>query len=686
MKKIFVIVAAFAAMVSARAQHDPVVIEVAGQQIRQSELMREFLPTVERGLDTMSRAQKRQALQDYATLLADFRAKLADARALGFDNDPSLLNELAGYRQELAAPYLIDSTALDSLMRESYERNRFYLHAAHILVPCSYVDVPDDTLRAYRHALDLRARILGGEDFFAVSREEVARQRKDNPQAPKPGDNEGDLGYFTAFNMVYPFECGAYALQPGELSMPVRSEYGYHIIKLIDRLEWYGNVQFAHIWFTEGHRQSEVDSVYARLLRGADFGEMAAQFSDENSTSAQGGVMPELPLNRVLPDYAALLHHLGVGQVAEPIRTRYGWHIVKLLKREEMPPLSTLASSYRQRMMRDQRREMPRRNFIAQAKRRFGFVDYTVTPQPSRKKAKPVMMASLDELIASANDSLLNRKWTVDTAAYTDLRPLVALDGRTYNVRDVAAYVMGHQRRGGKHDLREYMLGQYNAFVDSVVLACANAHLEETEPEFAAVVEDYRRGLMIFNYNDQMIWQKAARDTAGYMAYYARESATKRLDNPADSIFFWKERARVVCFTVADSSLLSPDQALKWVKKGMKKGLTSGEIRDNLRARLSSKSNSLLDVTSSVMQLERAGQNIVADADWRPGTYVYPYKHGYRVAVVQHIDPPVLKRANEARGYYLNGYQNEVERQLLDTLETRYQVKIDRNAIDRISY
>ena len=222
MRKIILTAAAALLALGASAQKaDPVIVEVAGQQVRQSEFMKEFLPTVQ-NRQQMSATEKRQAVNEYVELFANFRAKVADAKSMGMDTAASLERELKGYRDDLAAPYLIDSATLTRLIDEAYERNRYQLHAAHILVPCNPNAAAADTLAAYKHALQLRNRIVKGEDFYAVSREEVQAQHQGEPNF-RVSPTEGDLGYFTVFEMVYPFESGAYALQPGEVSMPVRS-------------------------------------------------------------------------------------------------------------------------------------------------------------------------------------------------------------------------------------------------------------------------------------------------------------------------------------------------------------------------------------------------------------------------------------------------------------------------------
>lgn len=160
------------------AQSDPVILEVGGRQIRQSEFMKDFRQSVGDNLSAkhgVSEAEKRAALDEYVELYANFQAKYLDALAQGLDTAADLRKELSRYRKDLAAPYLIDSAALSSLLHEAYERNRYSLHAAHILVRVNSDATPEDTLAAYNRAQELYQRVKAGEDFYAVAREEVLR-------------------------------------------------------------------------------------------------------------------------------------------------------------------------------------------------------------------------------------------------------------------------------------------------------------------------------------------------------------------------------------------------------------------------------------------------------------------------------------------------------------------------------
>lgn len=696
MKKVLMTIAAVLLLAGAGAQtwpHNPVVMEVGGQKIAKDEFMKDFMSSVGERLAAkpgVTEAEKRQTLDEYVELYATFRAKLKDAYALGFDTMPNLIEELKTYRDELAAPYLIDSATLERILHEAYDRNHYSLRAAHILIMVSPDASPEDTLKAYKRIMGLRDRIMGGEDFFAVSSEEVHRQQPEAPTRP----NEGDLGYFTAFDMVYPFENAAYALKVGEVSMPVRTRFGYHIIKLLDKVEMFGKCDLAHIWLMgqdSTMRKYEINDCYNRLVDGQDFAIVARQ-SDDRTTNGNGGLMPNATLNNIPPEYVDVAQHLKEGEFSKPFFTQYGWHIVKMVRRDTLPPYESMVPYYKQKMTRDQRGEESRKAFTLSSMKRYGIQDLTKTPVPQpkgkkRKKKEPVkMQASLQQLYDIVPVEATRNRWDYNDSMVTDIHPILTMPGKSYTTLDLARYISTHQR--GERPLKsEYFVNmKYSDFIDSVVMVYVDSRLEKDNPELAAVVEEYRHGLMIFNYNNAMVWRKALHDTAGFADFYARESSTKRMDNPDDSVYFWKTRARVVTVNVVDSACIAPAKAAKILKKALKKNKGSLEMKDMLTEAVGKKCTAPRPVSVAPDLVEMGHQNLLSAGQWQKGVYLSPKTKGYRAVVVEEVMPPMLKGQMEARGYYMNGFQNEVERKHNDMLSKKYNVKINYDVVKQISY
>ena len=138
-----------------------------------------------------------KTLDEYVDLFINFKLKVKEAEALGMDTVPSFIKELQGYRKQLATPYLVDKQAGEQLVIEAYNRLKQEVKASHILITVNAEASPADTLKAYNKILKLRKEIINGADFNAYA--------KQYSQDPSAKDNAGDLGYFSAMYMVYPF-------------------------------------------------------------------------------------------------------------------------------------------------------------------------------------------------------------------------------------------------------------------------------------------------------------------------------------------------------------------------------------------------------------------------------------------------------------------------------------------------
>jgi peptidyl-prolyl cis-trans isomerase SurA len=695
-KKFFTTLLLTVSLLGAVAQNanDPVVFQINGKNIYKSQFMKEFLQSIGKDPNAAPTActyEKRKALEDYVQLYVNFQTKLADAYAMGYDTLTTLNQELAGYRKELAAPYLIDSATLQQLLREAYDRNHYVLHAAHILVHCPESATPEDTLKAYTHAMEVYQEALKSDNFYEVAQKEMRYQRMNDrdPLVREKADQvnplEGDLGCFTVFDMIYAFESAAYAMKPGEVSKPVRSRYGYHIIKLFDRYNYYGKAQFAHIWIPENTFKAEgkIKDAYRQLKEGADFGVVAKNYSGDQSTSDKGGVMPELAPNQLPYAYIeAVAKGLEVGDYTEPFHTRFGWHIIKLLKKETMPELESLVPYYRSRMTRGERSTKPQKMFVDQCKQRYGFVDYTQVVTSKKKAKKVTYAASLDAVRAIVSDSIFSAIFHYDPEQITDMRPLFKIGDQEYNSRQFARYIYKTKKVRALCDLDIFVAERYQEFIDAMVLDYADSRLELDNPEFAALVDEYRHGLMIFTYNDQKVWSKAIKDTVGFAEFYNNASLTHNYNDTNDAVYFWNERARTVAYTVSDSTILPRSKALKVVNKALKKGWSSSVLVNELRRK--AKCDSI--VTANLTLLEKGNQSTLTGNEWHPGVFAHVADSGYQILVVEKIMPPALKTREEARGYYLNDYQNYLEEQNNIALRKKYNVIIHQNVIDEIVY
>ncbi|MBQ9473893.1 MAG: peptidyl-prolyl cis-trans isomerase [Bacteroidales bacterium] len=707
MKKILSAIFLSLAALAATAQQkttstDRVIFEIDGKPVMQSEFLREFKRSIGQSQDAPTTActyEKRQKLEEYVQLFVNFRTKLVDAHNQGFDTTAALSSELASYRDELAAPYLIDSLSLQRLLQEAYERNHYAVRAAHILIKLKKTASPADTLQAYNRAMEVYQRATGGADFLQLAREvsedQSARDIVDpDRKTVTSRGNSGDLGFFSVFNMVYPFESAAYALQPGQISKPVRSSFGYHIIKMLDKVPYYGKSSLQHIWLSDETTNAEgkIREAYRKLQSGENFGVVARNYSDDRGSAANGGLLPDMAINQMPPEYVKLISQMPLETYSEPFHTEYGWHIIRVVKKEQIPSFEEMAPYYRQRLSRDQRSTVPQGIFIDNMKKRYHFEDYTQMlraekpPRGSKAKTIALPVATLNEAVAAMTDSVFRKRWHYADSMITDLSPLFAIGDRKFNARDLLHYIESNQRVEREYDYATYVQSRYNDFINQEVLRYADSRLEQDNADFRELLQEYRNGLLIFSYNDKMIWSRAMADTAGLKKFYEEHSATRSLDNPDHAPYFWNTRARVTIVTVADSNAIPSAKATKIVQQAAAKRTSNGTLRSTLISKVGKAYKDANPVEVRTETLERGKQETLTDNQWRQGTYYYPAEKGYTIVVVEQITPPTIKSLSEARGYYINDYQDYLEGQLMQQLRQRYNVKIHQDVVDETYY
>lgn len=668
---------------------DPIIIEIGDEKIRQSEFMKSFNQS-NTELSKMSEADKRNALKEYVYLYTNFRLKIKAALDERYDTASSFEKEYSVYRDEIAAPYLIDSQSLENIMQEVYRRNQQAVRASHIMVALPRNPSPEDTLKAYNKAMDIYAKAIEkGADFkklaIAFSEDPSVKTHESRNSDKTIEGNGGDLGYFSVFDMVLPFEDAAYGLEIGEISKPVRSEYGYHIIKLVDKVNIYGKTSIQHIWVgsvserDSARMLSVINDAYRRLNAGEDFNKVVQDCSEDRRSLPVNGLLEDVPAKRMVPEYVKEISKLKVGEYSQPFKTKYGWHIIKVVKKDTIPPLDDMRAFYKQRISRDQRSKQPQNVFVENMKEKYTFVNHNVDSK-----------VAFDELRATVTDSVFKRTWELPTLQNGSL-PAFTIGNKTYTVNDFAKYINDSQRRLRirRKNLDEYYQEIYDYFVNDKIIEYADSKLEQEYPEFNEMVEEYRNGLLIFAYNDSKVWSKAILDTVGLKEFYAVESIKHDINNPEHAKYFWGNRADIMTVAVMDSNCVEKSKAMKVVEKNaFKEGMSKEEMTKLVEKKVNKKKCSLANpIFVRTIMVEKENE-IIKPEQFKKGIYKGTNQRsmGYVIVIVRGIKDPELKSLRDARGYYINDYQNYLEENLIKELRSKYKVVVHEDKINVISY
>lgn len=635
---------------------DPVILKVAGENITKSEFLNVYQKNNVNG-----EVLDKKSLEEYMELYVNFRLKVKEAEELGLDTARSFKDELAGYRKQLAQPYLVDEDMNKSLLQEAYNRKKEDIRASHILIKVDKNASPADTLAAYKKIMAIRKRALKGEDFGQLAVENSddlsARDRVVENRTIK--GNKGDLGYFTIFDMVYPFETGAYNTPVGEISMPVRSEFGYHLIKVTDRKPALGRVQVAHILLRVPANATAADSAavlaktmdaYNRIKNGEDFARLAEQFSDDKSTATKGGVLPWFGANKMIPEFIKEISALkNINDVTEPFSSSFGWHIVKLLDRKEIGSYDDNLNDLKQSLTRNDRARKSEDALINRIKKEYKY--------SANLKAR-------NAFYKVVTDTIFAGGWSVQQAAGLN-KTLISLGKNTDTQQDFANYLAKNQRKRPVEAIVPYVNAMFNAYSNELCLNYEDSQLETKYPEFKALVKEYRDGILLFELTDQKIWSKAVKDSTGLEAFYEQNKNKYMWDTRLD--------ATVYTFNTSDDALLAS------ARKAMKSGITDNELLELIN------NDSTTFLSIDRRKFVKGDNPLVDQVEWKAGaTSEFPGDKKVTIIKVNEVVKPEIKKLNEARGIITADYQNFLEQKWIKELRAKYPFEVNQEVMSSI--
>ena len=602
--------------------------------------------------NTKETATDSKSLNDYVDLFVNFKLKVKEAEEKGLDTSKAFREELAGYRKQLAQPYLTDKDVNEKLLNETYDRLKEDIHASHILVKVPETALPKDTLEAYNKILKIRARIMKGEDFNKVAAEKGV---SDDPSAK---DNGGDLGYFTALQMVYPFESAAYNTKVGEVSMPIRTRYGYHIIKVTDRRKAQGEVLVAHIMVKTTPNMSKDDSlnaykkineIYTKLKAGSKFEDLATEFSDDKTSAKKGGELPWFSTGKMPLEFEKTAFSIAnKGDYSMPMRTKYGWHIVKLIDKRGLASFDDMKNELKGKVTKDSRSQAGRASLIAKVKMETKFKENPKT---------------VDEFYKVLDTTLFEGRWDAIKASSLK-KPMFNFNDKVFTQTDFANYIASHQSKRPKTDYKMIVAPLYKQFVEESAVAYEEARLDQKYPEFKALMQEYRDGILLFELTDEKVWSKAVKDTAGSKAYYDKNKTN----------YMWDERADASVYTCAN------DKVSKMVRDLMKKKKTEKDIV----TAVNKDSQLNLQVESRIFN---KGENEFVDKNWNPGTSAdmpSPKDKKIVIVVTNKLLKPEPKSYMDSKGMVTADYQNYLEKEWIASLKAKYPVTIDKAVLSTV--
>lgn len=598
-----------------------------------------------------------KSLNEYLKLFKNFKLKVVEAEALKMDTAKAFVNELSGYRKQLAKPYLTENKKNEELVKEAFERGEKEVKLDIIFVKVSKNASPEDTTLAYNKALKIKDRIKNGEIF-----EKVATETSDDRAVAK---NKGHLNFLPSLKIPYSIQNAIFGLKKGMLSNPIRTNYGYYLVKLVDLRPAQGFCKVAHIMISatdnlkeaeKNAKKAKADSIYARILAGDKFEDLV-KFSDDKGTAKKAGELPEFTTGRMVPEFETAAFNLkNIGDISKPVKTAFGWHIIKLISKRKPDSFDKQKDKLRKTVENDpERKEIVKSYVVSILKKDYNF----------KKVNSPEFFYSI------IDSTIYKGKWKMPKLKRRD-NVLFTILGKAYSESDFANFIETKQKRMPKAEIKSLVDNLYNDFVYESLTDAEQQKLSEKNNEFKYLIQEYHDGMLLFDLMKKEIWDKASEDSIGLRKYY--DNNIHKYNNQKD----------------IDISVFKYDNnnTLKLAKKLLKK--SRKKYNDTKLLKVVNKKAGKLDTIDSGVFSK--GENVYADKVFKkkenneidkdekfvelPKENVLIYINGTKKAKQKSFD--------EIKGIVISDYQNYLEKKWLENLRKKYKIVVNNDVLNNI--
>ena len=586
--------------------------------------------------------------EEYLDLYIKFKLKILEAEKLGYDTVRSYRDELEGYRKDLAKPYLTDVSFNEEMVKTAYYRTQYERKASHLLIRVTPEASPADTLAAWNKINNLRQQIIAGADF-----NEMAAKYSEDPSALQ---NKGLLGYFSAFQMVFSFEDMTYRTPVGQVSEIVRTRFGYHLIKVHDERLAAGEIKVAHIMKMFPKQASEetianlklkADSIWQKATSGADFAGLAKKYSDDKQTATEGGVMNWFTPNNMVPQFAEAAFALkNDGDISPVIRTPYGWHIIKRLERKTTQPIEKLRPDLEAKIKQNP----------AISKHSNEAFDRKLRVEYQLKIDEP----TFTKLIGSVSDTVIWKNIISDKKLQEKL--LVTFADQKLSVAAFTDFLQKLKFAPRSNQAEAQLKEMLNKYINQELLAYENSQLEKKHPDFARLYQEYHDGILLFNISKDKIWDVATTDTARLQNYF--DQTTKK--------HYWNERFKGWIIKANNRDTRANVESLLNESRATQKS----ELTDLFNTQTDSK------IQISDVACEKGENPIVDYFIWggaKPSGFdeTTTFVHG-------NIVKNEMKQLKDAWGLYSSDFQEQIEKEWVDSLLKKYPVSVNQKVLKKI--
>ena len=637
MKKIFLLILCIvhcALCINLKAQ-DEVLMTINGEPITKSEF--EYIYNK----NNSDNAIDKKTLDEYVELFVNFKLKVAEAKAQGLDTTKTFKRELNGYRKQLAKPYLTDAELEDALFQEAYSHFSEDCEVSHILIKTE----GDDTLTSYNKALEVITRLNAGEDFGKVADETSADQ--------SVARNHGYLGWFTALQLVWPFEKAMYDLPLNQISTPIKSDYGYHVIKVHNRRPAWGQVNARHIMKVcsesmtpdmQNKKYQEMVEIKKRLDAGEDFATLAKEVSDDKASAQKGGDLGWFGIGRMVREFEVATYALNAGETSEIIKTRFGYHIINLKEKRGVEPFEKKKADIQRMMQYDSRSTAAKTSFINKLKKEYNF----------QINNNEVIKAKVLAVQYADNDSLLKIKAVEHDGA------LITFADQQITTSELVSYYVMTKAMGTDMDTK------IDQIAEMKLMQYEDSQLENKYTDFANLMKEYHDGILLFEVSNHEVWEKAIKDKKGLEKYFKQNRKNYTWSEPRYRGFVVKCKDEATAKRLnKEIKRMNPDSVVNYVRtKVNNDSITFATIERGLWKQ---GENSHVDLT----QFKQTNTQVEVNE---------------KLPIVITIGKKLKKPETyiDVRGTITADYQNHLEKLWIENLRNKYTVEINQEVLNTL--
>ena len=602
----------------------------------------EFIRVYNKNLNLVQ-DESQKNVDEYLELYINYKLKLREAKELGFNKKDQYIKEFNKYKKQLANNYLTDNTATENLIKEAYDRVSYDVNVDHILVVLDANET--DTTSVYNQVLGYRDRLIKENDFSNI------KSQLHNGQTI----HAEELGYFSGFKMVYAFENVAYNTPIGEVSMPFRTQFGYHVLKVNDKRESKGYATVAHIMVSNKQKdesikpEERINEIYNLLNQGQSFESLAKQYSDDQSSAKKGGELKSFKSSQLgsveFEDQAFALQNQG--DISKPFKTAFGWHIAKLINKKPIESFDDMKSKLEAQVKRDARSKIIDETFYNGLMKRYNI-------------PKNVDLSYFETIL---NDKVYSNEWSVPVSLDQN-KILINFGDKQLTYHDFALYMDSNQKQIAKKQSFNTFVNQlYKGYLKKRLLAYHEDNLENINPEYAAVLSEYRDGLLLFDLMQEKIWDAVKEDSIGLQKHYQENKGS----------YSWPKRI--------DANVISSSSKdiLEKAKLSLEKGIDIDSIKSELNK------NNIQNIIVSSGKFTKEDKALPEGFIFKKGiSEIYIQNESYHIVLVKEVLEATEKSFNEAKGRVISEYQEVVEKNWITNLRSKYAVDVNQKTLKKV--